>query len=94
MTDSENNVDRALAGATPYLRLFAETTGGCMLVDEALASIRHKDSSNGSDTARRIAIARFFAENLTVHAEALERAVMEGGDDVGGWDAALADTGR
>jgi acyl-CoA dehydrogenase len=94
LVEHKSNVDRALAGAAPYLRLFADTTGGCMLVDEALASIRRKDTSNGSDTARRITIARFFAENLTVHAGALERAVMEGGDDVGGWDAALADAGR
>jgi acyl-CoA dehydrogenase len=94
LVELRNNVDRALAGATPYLRLFAETTGGCMLVDEALASIRRKDTSNGSDTARRITIARFFAEHLTVHAGGLERAVMEGGDDVAGWDATLADTGR
>ncbi len=28
----------ALAGATPYLRLFASTTGGCMLAGEALAA--------------------------------------------------------
>lgn len=86
-----DNVDRALAGATPYLRLFAETAGGCMLADEALASIRLKGTSNGLGTARRIAIARFFAENLTVQARALERAVIEGGDDIVGWDAALAD---
>jgi acyl-CoA dehydrogenase len=89
-----NDVDRALAGATPYLRLFAETSGGCMLADEALASIRLTGTSNGSDIGRRITIARFFAENFTIHAGALERAVMEGGNDVAGWDAALADTGR
>jgi len=94
LAELDNNADRALAGATPYLRLFAETTGGCMLADEALASVHRKGTSNGSDTARRITIARFFAENLTVQARALERAVTEGGDDVAGWDAALADTGR
>jgi acyl-CoA dehydrogenase len=94
LAELENNVDRALAGATPYLRLFAETAGGCMLADEALVSTRRKGTSNGSDTARRITIARFFAENLSVHAGALERAVMEGGDDVASWDAALAETGR
>jgi acyl-CoA dehydrogenase len=94
LAELDNNTDRALAGATPYLRLFAETTGGCMLVDEALASIRCEGTSNGSDTARRITIARFFAENLAVQAVALERAVTEGGDDVAGWDVALADTGQ
>ncbi|MBO0757130.1 MAG: acyl-CoA dehydrogenase, partial [Bradyrhizobiaceae bacterium] len=86
-----DNVDRALAGATTYLQLFAKTTGGCTLADEALASIRLKGTSNGPDTGRRIAIARFFAENLTVQARALERAVVEGGDDITSWDAALTD---
>jgi hypothetical protein len=92
LAELRDNVDRALAGATPYLRLFAETAGGCMLADEALASLRLKGTSNGPHTAKRIAIARFFAENLTVQARALERAVIEGGDDIAGWDAALADT--
>ena len=30
----------ALAGATPYLRLFGNAAGGCMLADEALAADR------------------------------------------------------
>ena len=30
----------ALAGATPYLRLFGNAAGGCMLADEALAALR------------------------------------------------------
>jgi acyl-CoA dehydrogenase len=91
LADLENNVDRALAGATPYLRLFAGTAGGCMLAREALVSIGLNGGSTGPDTAGRIAIARFFAENLTVQAGALERAVIEGGDDVAGWGAALAE---
>ena len=33
-------VRRALAGATPYLRLFGNAAGGCMLADQALASLR------------------------------------------------------
>ena len=32
----------ALAGATPYLRLFGNAAGGCMLADEALAALRHR----------------------------------------------------
>ncbi len=75
----------ALAGATPYLRLFGNTAGGCMLADEALAALRVSDGEPGS----RVAIARFFAENIAVQASGLERAVTEGADSVNAADAAL-----
>ncbi len=78
--------EAALAGATPYLRLFANAAGGCMLADEALAGLR---LSNGA-AAARISIARFFAENLAVQAGSLERAVIEGADSVNSSDAALS----
>jgi acyl-CoA dehydrogenase len=89
LSELKQNANGALAGATPYLRLFASTAGGCMLADEALASMRLTDGGNPADVAARVAIARFFAENITVHAGALERAVVEGGD-IAGWDAAIA----
>ena len=76
----------ALAGATPYLRLFGHAAGGCLLADEALVAQRLADG----DPAARISIARFFAENVAVHAPALERAVTEGADSVNAADAALA----
>ncbi len=72
--------ESALAGATPYLRLFGATAGGCMLAEEALA-VRRTEGS-GEDATSRIAIARFFAENLSVETAGLERAVMEGADSV------------
>ena len=76
--------EAALAGATPYLRLFAHAAGGCALAASALAAIR-----SGSDAERRAAIARFFAENVAVQWQGLERAVTEGAASV---DAvALAD---
>ena len=37
----------------------------------------------------RIAIARFFAQNLAVAAPGLERAVVDGAESVNGADAAL-----
>ena len=77
--------DTALAGATPYLRLFALATGGCLLAQEALAALRL-----GTDAAARLAAARFFAENLAVQAGALERTVVEGASGVLGAEAALA----
>ena len=45
---------------------------------------------NGADAAGRIALARFFAENVAVGAESLERTVVEGADSVNDADAALA----
>jgi acyl-CoA dehydrogenase len=75
--------DAALAGATTYLRLFASAAGGSMLADEALAAARQGGAAgDGADPPGRIAIARFFAENLAVQAPALARIVTEGADAV------------
>jgi acyl-CoA dehydrogenase len=74
--------DAALAGATTYLRLFAAAAGGCMLADEALAAARHGAAGDGADRPGRIAIARFFAENLAAQAPALEHIVTQGADAV------------
>jgi hypothetical protein len=79
--------EAALAGTTPYLRLFATAAGGCALADEALAAMRL--AGNGAQDAGRVATARFFAENIAVGAGGLERAVTEGADSVNS-DAALA----
>jgi len=81
----DNDTDQALAGATPYLRLFGVTTGGCMLAQQALAALRL-----GADGASRIALARFFAENFSVQAAGLERTVVEGAPGLIAADAALA----
>jgi acyl-CoA dehydrogenase len=74
--------DAVLAGATPYLRLFASAAGGCMLADEALAASRQGGAGDGADAPGRIAVARFFAESLAVQAPALARVVTEGADAV------------
>jgi acyl-CoA dehydrogenase len=77
--------DAALAGASPYLRLFGIATGGCLLAKEALAALRL-----GGDTASRLAVARFFAENFAVQAGAIERTVVECAPGIFAADAALA----
>jgi alkylation response protein AidB-like acyl-CoA dehydrogenase len=77
----------ALAGATPYLRLFSTTLGGCMLANEALAA--RSDTAVQGDTGRYVTLARFFAENVTVQSGALERAVIDSADAVNGADAVL-----
>ncbi len=81
----DKNADEALAGATPYLRLFAVVAGGCLLAQQALAALRLN-----ADAGPRIALARFFAENFSVHAAALERTIVEGAAGVIGADAVLA----
>ena len=81
----EKEPQSALAGATPYLRLFGNAAGGCMLADEALAALRLSDG----EPAARVAIARFFAENIAVAAPGLERAVTEAADSVNSADVAL-----
>ena len=82
----EKDINQALAGATPYLRLFSIAAGGCLLAQQALAALRLN-----TDTGSRVVLARFFAENIVVHAPALERAIVEGSGGVLAADAALAD---
>jgi alkylation response protein AidB-like acyl-CoA dehydrogenase len=79
--------NEALAGATPYLRLFSTTLGGCMLANEALAA--RKDGIVQGDAQRYVTLARFFAENVTVQSGALERAVIDSASAVNGADAVL-----
>ena len=81
--------DRALAAATPYLRLFGLARGGVALAEEALAA-QAAIQAGDNDPAQpgRIALCRFFAENLAVASGGLEEAAMTGGDF--GADARLA----
>ncbi|MDI4235550.1 acyl-CoA dehydrogenase [Bradyrhizobium sp. Arg237L] len=76
----------ALAGATPYLRLFGATLGGCMLAGEALAV---KGGDEAGDPQRYIALARFFAENVTVQAPSLEKTVTDSAEAINAADAVL-----
>jgi alkylation response protein AidB-like acyl-CoA dehydrogenase len=85
LSKADTDPQAVLAGATPYLRLFGNAAGGCMLADEGLAALR---LGNGDSTSR-VAIARFFAENIAVQASGLERAVIDGADSVNAADAAL-----
>jgi acyl-CoA dehydrogenase len=85
LTNVESNPEAALAGATPYLRLFGLAAGGCLLASEALAATRID-----ADAAGRISLARFFAENLAVAASGLERSVIDGAESVN-TDAALGE---
>ncbi|MGO4523739.1 acyl-CoA dehydrogenase [Microvirga sp. 2MCAF35] len=76
---SSNAQGEALAGATPYLRLFALAQGGTALAEMALAA-RAQAAAGDTDPAHagRIALCRFFAENIAVGARGLEETVMGG----------------
>jgi acyl-CoA dehydrogenase len=71
----------ALAGAAPYVRLFALARGGTALARGALAAHRLATAGNGDPALpARIATARFFAENIATAAPALAREVMRGAE--------------
>ncbi len=73
----------ALAGATPYLRLFGVTAGGAYLAEVALAA-RKASMAGDADPAhaQRLRDCRFFIENQTALAEGLEAAITEGAEAV------------
>ena len=65
------NLQPALAGATPYLRLFGLALGGALLAKGALGA----DETNRD---RAIALARFHGESLLGEAASLAVTVIEG----------------
>ena len=67
---ADGRVEEALAGATPYLRLFSLAAGGAYLARGALAD------------QGRIALCRFFAENLLGEASALKERVVDGAESL------------
>jgi len=73
----------ALAGATPFARLFGLVAGAVYLAEAAQAS-RLSMATGNDDPAHlaRIATARFFAENLLPQAGGLERIVVSGAESV------------
>ncbi|KFC73382.1 putative acyl-CoA dehydrogenase [Bosea sp. LC85] len=73
-----------LAGATPYLKLFALAQGGTGLAKKALA-MRTEESG-----AAAVATARFFAEHGATEAPGLELAVTEGAGAVTEADVVFA----
>jgi len=70
--------DAAMAGATPYLRLFGLAAGGVYLAREALAAAR----DGGAGAPETIARARVFAETQAVIAEGLCDAIITGADGI------------
>ena len=74
----------ALAGATPYLRLFGTVAGGWLMAMAALAALRqlNEDAGNKAFLTAKLASARFYADNILVQAEGLAAQIMRGGPPV------------
>jgi acyl-CoA dehydrogenase len=74
-----NRPDEVLAGATPYLRLFGLAQGAAALAQAGLAA---EAAAKAGDTdpahPARVALARFFAENLSPAAGGLADSVTAG----------------
>jgi alkylation response protein AidB-like acyl-CoA dehydrogenase len=70
----------ALAGATPYLRMFGLVTGGWLLARSALAAQQLLVDGHGDKAwlQEKIATARFYAEQLLPQAAGLASAVTAG----------------
>ncbi len=82
----------ALAGATPYQRLFGIVAGGAYMAETALAARSALAEGETSPAhGRRIQDMRFFMENQASLAEGLECAIVEGADAVNGAYAEAAE---
>jgi butyryl-CoA dehydrogenase len=89
---AENASEDALAGATPYLRLFATAQGGALLGASALAG--HRAASAGDNdpaNAGRVQLARFFADNIAPSAPGLADVVVGGAASLKDAQRMLAD---
>lgn len=76
----KSNPADALAGATPYARLFGLALGGTALAEKALAQ---RDNGTAETLrAEATGTARFFAENLATAAPGLELSVTSGADSI------------
>ncbi len=74
----EGKQAEALAGATPYLRLFGLAAGGAYLAKGALAGM----ADSTPQAAARIATARFMAEQLLPETASLRAAIVEDAESI------------
>ena len=74
LRQAEGALPVALSGATPFLRLFGLVLSGCYLAKGALVA--------APGQARRIALCRFFAENLLSETAALKDRVVNGAESL------------
>ncbi|QCI66161.1 acyl-CoA dehydrogenase [Phreatobacter stygius] len=84
----KSNPADALAGATPYARLFGLALGGTALAEKALA--QRDNGAAEALGAEATGTARFFAENLATAAPGLEVSVTSGADSINAIQLQLA----
>jgi acyl-CoA dehydrogenase len=80
----------ALAGATPYLKLFGLALGGACLAKAALAA-QNLGAAGDASQLGRVALARFFAEKIAIGAGGLENSIRSGAGALQQFEAALAE---
>ena len=70
----------ALAGATPYLRMFSLVTAGWVMAKQALAALERLEEGRGDEAHNRakLTTARFFCEQLLPQVHGLQGAVRAG----------------
>ncbi len=78
------DVRDALAGATPFLRMFGLLVGGRYLAEAALAAVETSARGGADDDhlRARVTVARFYAENLLPAVAGLAPAVTAGHADL------------
>ena len=80
LAEGKADMARVLAGATPYLRLFATVAGGAMMARATLAAQASLDTGAGDPDfyTAKLASARFYAENILPQAVGLVAPVRDG----------------
>ena len=78
------DVRNALAGATPYLRMFSLVAGGWVMARQAIAAQAHLDAGTGDPAvmAAKVVTARFYAEQLLPAVKGLQSPVSAGYADL------------
>ena len=85
----QDDMDQALASATPYLRLFGLTAGGAYLARGALAASQAANGDGAGAGPAHIAIARYVAENHLPETKGLNSIVRGGAHAVLGTEPGL-----
>jgi hypothetical protein len=90
LANAPRDPQNALAGATPYLRMFGFVVGGWLHARAALAALARIDAGDDPDgfAAARVVSASFFCEQLLPQAAGLAPSVTAGPRDLYALDGA------
>lgn len=79
LATAPTDLDGALAGSSPYLRMWGLCVGGWLMARSALAGEKAADSEIA---ASQLVLARFYAEQILPQVAGLRGAAMAGGGDL------------